>query len=55
MNVLSAVSLVLLAFTLGIGLAIVSLPYASGQVEPDVHALGAQALAVCAVTPGGCG
>ncbi|MCC6983202.1 MAG: hypothetical protein IT535_08015 [Bauldia sp.] len=50
MHALSAASLILLAFTLGVGLALFSLPYASGQTEP-----GGQALALCAVTPGGCG
>jgi hypothetical protein len=55
MNVLSAASLILLAFTVGVGLAILSLPYTFGQTEPGSQALGAQTLAVCAVTPGGCG
>jgi hypothetical protein len=50
MNALSAASLVLLAFTLGVGLALFSLPYASGQRQA-----AGLSFAACAVTAPGCG
>ncbi len=50
MNALSAASLILLAFTLGVGLALFTLPFASG----DTLAAGL-AFAACAATGPGCG